>query len=61
MFFRVSVHFTSYLSLRMREMNSSRLPAYLMQLSMVFIRRNFQLSPLTADRYSLALIPWRFF
>ena len=45
MFFRLSVQRTSYPSLRINVMNSSRLRAYRIQLSMVFISRNFQLSP----------------
>lgn len=35
--------------------------AYLMHWSMVFISRNFQLSPLAAERYSRLLMPLDFF
>ena len=52
MLFRLSVQRTSYPSLRINVMNSSRLRAYRIQLSMVFISRNFQLSPLAAVCYS---------
>ena len=52
MLFRLSVQRTSYPSLRINVMNSSRLRAYRIQLSMVFISRNFQLSPLAAVWYS---------
>ena len=41
-------------------MNSSLVEAYRMHWSMVFISRNFQLSPLAAERYSLALMPFAF-
>lgn len=47
---------TWYPSLSIREMNSSRVAAYRMHWSMVFMRRNFQLSPLEAERYSRLLI-----
>ena len=52
MLFRLSVQRTSYPSLRINVMNSSRLRAYRIHSSMVFISRNFQLSPLAAVWYS---------
>ncbi len=61
MFFRPSVHRTWQPSLSIREMKSSRVSAYLMHWSMVFISRNFQLSPLTAERYSRVPMLWTFF
>ena len=38
--------------------NSSRVSAYRMHWSMVFISRNFQLSPLAAERYSRVPMPF---
>ena len=38
-------------------MNSSLVKAYLMHWSMVFISRNFQLSPFTAEQYSRLFMP----
>ena len=60
MFFRPSDHRTWQPSLSMREINSSLVEAYRMHWSMVFISRNFQLSPLAAERYSRLLMRFCF-
>ena len=60
MFFQLSVHRTWYPSLSIREMNSSLVEAYFMHWSMVSISRNFQLSPLAAERYSRLLMRFCF-
>lgn len=58
MYFRSAVHRTAYPRRRSSSSNSFRVRARRMHWSMTYISRSFQLSPLAADRYSLADIPW---